>query len=351
MMLDPDQQLPFDTVLDELFTNPVVPLPLLYRLTDLPEEDFASFKERWNSVDEDRRRVLVRHMVDISEENYLVDYAPVFAFCLADGSPAVRVAALDGLWDTSNIKLVSPIITLLQEDAATEVRVTAAQTLAHYILLAEWGQIPATMTPRIIAALLDEYDNPQTAVSIKRAALEALGAANHPRVPTLIRQAYDSRQHDMQLSAVFAMGSSADERWLPQIMEAMESDSDEIRIEAARAAGSIGSEELLPQLAHLAVDKNLEVALAVVEALGQIGGDTAHRMLVQMSTDQHFARLREAVEEALEEADWLGGSLDMMHFPERRKNDGDWDEEAWEADEWDNEEWDSDDWDDELIDD
>lgn len=321
-------QIPFTAVLDGLFYAPNIPLAQLYRLTDMAEKDFAAFKAQWGEVDADRRRELVRHLVDICEENYLVDFSPIFAFCLQDPAPEVRVAALDGLWDDTNLRLIPPIIELLQHDDVLEVRVAAAQALAHYVLMGEWGQIAPTMTPRIVEALLAEYDKPETAVSLKRAALEALGAANHPRLPGLIRQAYNSRNHDMQLSAVFAMGSSADERWLPQILEAMESDSDEIRIEAARAAGAIGSEEALPKLAHLAVDDNLEVALAVVEALGTIGGDTAYRMLVQMSEDAHFARLHEAVDEALEQADWLGGSLDLMRFAE--DDDEEDDDEGWE---------------------
>ncbi len=315
MTLDPDQ-IPFTEVLDSLFTDPTIPLPLLYRLTDIADKEFATLKEQWPAVDDERRRLLVRHLVDISEENYLVDFSPLFTFCLEDASAAVRVAALDGLWDDTNLRLVNPIIALLQHDPAVEVQTAAAQALAHYVLMAEWGEISDAMTPQIVEALLGVYEQKETAVSLKRAALEALGAASHPRIPALIQQAFDSRIHDLQLSAVFAMGSSADDRWVPQILEAMESDSDEIRLEAARAAGAVGAEEALPQLAHLAVDDDLEVALAVVEALGQIGGDVAYRMLMQMSEDTEFRRLHDAVEEALEEIDWLGGSFDLLRFSE-----------------------------------
>ena len=72
MTLDPDQQIPFADVLESLFTNPNIPLPLLYRLTDIAEDDYLAFKGRWPAVDEERRRLLVRHLADISEENYLV---------------------------------------------------------------------------------------------------------------------------------------------------------------------------------------------------------------------------------------------------------------------------------------
>ncbi len=316
MTLDPEQQVPFADALDRLFTDPVIPLPLLYRLSDIGGAEFDAFKTLWPGVDDERRHLLVRHLVDICEENYLVDFSPVFTFCLKDTSAAVRVAALDGLWDDTNLRLVPPIIDLLQHDTVVEVQTAAAQALAHYVLMAEWGEISAARSPQIIEALLAVYEKPDTAVSLKRAALEALGGANHPQIPTLIRQAYSSGRHDLQLSAVFAMGSSADERWIPQILEALHSDSDEIRIEAARAAGAVGAEEALPQLAHLAVDENLEVALAVVEALGQIGGDVAYNMLMQMSEDDDFRRLHDAVDEALEEVDWLGGSFDMLRLGE-----------------------------------
>ncbi len=157
MTLDPDQ-IPFADVLESLFTNPTIPLPLLYRLTDIAENDYLAFKGRWPAVDDERRRSLVRHLADISEENYLVDFSPIFTFCLEDASPAVRVAALDGLWDETNLRLVNPIIELLQHDASVEVQTAAAQALAHYVLMAEWGEISAVMTPQIVEALLTTYD-------------------------------------------------------------------------------------------------------------------------------------------------------------------------------------------------
>lgn len=313
-MMDPEQKIPFSSALDSLFMDETVSVPLLFRLSDMAEADFALFKERWPAVDDSRRRVIVRHLVDISEENYVVNFSPVFAFCFDDALPAVRVAALDGLWDQTNLRLVGPIITLLQQDESVEVQAAAASALAHFILMAEWGEIPRTMSPRIVEALLTAYDGVDTAVPVKRAALEALGAADHPRIATLIQEAYAGNDPDMRLSAVFAMGSSADERWIPDLLVAMRSEDANMRVEAARAAGSIGHEDALPTLAHLAVEEDLEIALTVVEALGNIGSEKAHKMLVQMGEDEHFARLHEAVAEALEEMDWIGGELEMLDF-------------------------------------
>jgi hypothetical protein len=54
------------------------PLPIqhIYRLSDLSQEDFSVFCERFSAADAARRQVLVRHMVDLSEENFVVDFTP-----------------------------------------------------------------------------------------------------------------------------------------------------------------------------------------------------------------------------------------------------------------------------------
>lgn len=321
--MDRDNKITFSEVLDTLFTSETVPIAPLYRLSDLNEAQLVEFKQRWDKVPEERRGIIARHLVDISEENFVVDFSAVFHICFTDESAAVRVAGLDGIWDETNPRLIDPVIDLVRTDPAIEVRAAAAAALSHYVLLAEWGQVHRPAASKIVEVLLAEYEKPQTAVVVKRAALEALGAANHPRVVDLIDTAYASDDPDVVLSAVFAMGSSADERWLPTVLKEMESDSVEMRIEAARAAGSIGDSGALPLLAHLAVDEDLEVAMAVVEALGQLGGDTAHKMLLQMAEDEHFARLHDAVTDTLEEMDWLGGEFDIIDVWEGEESDHD----------------------------
>lgn len=312
---------PFAAVLDTLFNDEQVSVSLLYRLSDLTADEFQQFTSRWLTVPDERRRVITRHLVDISEENYVVDFAPLFAFACQDPFAPVRIAALDGLWDATNLALIEPIINLLQTDSDAGVRAAAASALAHYVLMAEWGELPRQISPRIVSVLLAQYEKPETALPVKRAALEALGAANHPQVEKYIRDAYASGDPELQLSALFAMGSSADEQWLPIVLEEGASDLPEMRLEAARAAGSIGHTDALPMLAKLAADSDLEVGLAAVAALGQIGGEVAHRMLTMMAEDPDFEALHEAVDESLEEMDWLGGDFSLMDLPDDADED------------------------------
>ena len=104
------REMPFPAVLSALFGGDEVPVHLVFRLSDMPAGDFEQFRREWTEVSEERRFALVRHMADIAEENYLVDFSPVFAYLFADNYPSVRMAALDGLWDSTDTHLIRPII-------------------------------------------------------------------------------------------------------------------------------------------------------------------------------------------------------------------------------------------------
>ncbi len=303
-----ETQIPFLTALDRILTADPLPIDLLYRLSDLSDKDFAAFQKKWPEAADERRRVVTQHMVDICEDNFVVDFTPVFVHAFKDANPFVREAALNGVWDATDTTLIAPIIEMMQTDESDGVRAAAAAALAHYVLLAEWGQLPRSSSKPIVQALLTEYEKEETALPVKRAALEALGAAHHPRVEGLISEAYQSSDFDMQLSAVFAMGNSADTRWLGTVLSEMEHPDADMRAEAARAAGFIGGSDVVDALANLIADE-LEVAMAAVTALGMIGGHRVQEILAGLLDDEEAEALHEAASEALEELALLGGDL------------------------------------------
>lgn len=307
-----EPKLSFDQTLTRLFESEPLSIAWLFRLSDLMPTELEKFAEHWPHVADDRRRVLVQHMVDISEENFEVDFSPILAICLHDPSSQVRRLALDGLWDTTNVALVTPIISLMNDDADSRVQASAARSLAHYVLLGAWGQIARPVVDRIVAALLAIYHNPQRPAGLRQAALESLGAADHPDVPDLIAAAYADRDVAWQLSALFAMGSSADARWLDTILEEMGSPYAETRAIAARAAGEIGRADALSPLFELAYDEDADVQIAAIKALGQIGGERAEKLLGRLAEDEGFEALYDIIDETLEEMDWEQGEFDLF---------------------------------------
>ena len=306
--------LPFSEVLDRLFGEPEVSVALIYRLSDMTADEMERFTARWPEQPDRRRRVIARHMADISEENFVVDFSPAFRYLLADPSRDVRLAALDGLWDTSNTDVVPPIIDLMQTDAEEDVRASAAATLGHFVLMGEWDQINHDVADRIVEALLGQIDREDTAESVRRATVESLGNAAHPRIPDIIGEAYHRGDDAMQLSAMFAMGRSADRRWVSIIVDEMFNSSAEMRVEAARAAGNVGASDSVDRLIELLDDEELDVQLAAVTALGQIGSDRAYEALQRLAEDAEARHLVEAIEDALDEIEWLGGEIDLSLF-------------------------------------
>ena len=54
--------------------------------------------------------------------------------------------------------------------------------------------------------------------------------------------------------------------------------------------------------------------LAAVGALGQIGSDQAYETLASLLDDDEAYDLHEAIEEAIDEIEWLGGEMDLSLF-------------------------------------
>jgi HEAT repeat protein len=309
--MNSDEPMSFSDFMREIAAAERLELRLLFRLSDLTPEELVEFQAGWPAIDAERRRIITRHLADICEDNFQVDFSDVFAYCLTDETPAVRMAALDGLWDSERLALITPIIALMEGDPDDTVRALAAATLGHYVVLGEWEQIPAARTGPIVEALLAQLNDDQTPAAVRRAALESVGASSDLRVAPLIESHYRQGGPDMRLSAVFAMGRSADGRWAPIISTELDSDRTEMRIEAARAAGGLGDEAAVDQLAELLNDEDLEVQLAAVAALGQIGGQEAIELLELLLEEPQSEALYDAAEEALEEMMWLGGDVDL----------------------------------------
>ena len=312
----------FTKLFDE--TNEDVSIADLYLLSDMPSTSLATFGERWATLSDDRRRTISRHLADISEENFQVDFSPVSLLLFKDPLTEVRTAALDTLWDTTNINLIEPIIKLMQEDEASAVRASAAATLGHFILMAHWDELPRHIEQPIVEALVPNLHNDTLDPAIRRATIESLAGSSYPEIERHIELAYEDGDPQMQRSAVFAMGRTANKRWLPIVLNELEHYDSEMRAEAAQAAGVIGSAEASPALVELAYyDEDLEVRLTAVIALGAIGGDVASRALSQLAEDPEAADLHETIDDALEEMMWMGGEFDLSLLD---IDDEDWDD-------------------------
>ena len=166
-MSEEKNELPFAEILNMLQGEEPLNVALLYRLSDMGQADHDAFILLWSRLPVGRRRTIMKHLADIMEENFEVEFGPIFTHGLDDEDDQVRVASLEGLWDSSDVRLISRILRLLAEDTSEAVQVAAARSLAHFVLMMEWGQLPPRHKSEIVTALLAGWDRPDASVALK----------------------------------------------------------------------------------------------------------------------------------------------------------------------------------------
>ncbi len=285
----------------------------LHWLSDLSDEELAQVAQVWLTLSTARRRAIMSHLVDLSEENMEVDFGRIFRMALSDPDFEVRAMAIDGLWyEDQDLQLMRRLFELFEKDPATEVRARAAIGLGRYFYNAcIVEQIPLSAVQPAIDALRQAFYNYEEPLEVRRRALEALGNTLEPDLPLMIERAYADPDERMRISALFAMGRTGEARWAPYVMEALRSANPAIRYEAVVASGEIGIKEAVPILERLIEEGDVEIQEAAIWALGEIGGPRAREILTEIAQgeDEDLATL---ADEALEELELLEGTETFM---------------------------------------
>jgi HEAT repeat protein len=303
---------PLQSLLDELRENAEMPdQASLYYLSNLDAEGTERVAEIWPELPEALRLKLTAQLARMAEADFTLNFGAIFRLAMRDSSPDVRKAAIEGLWEDQDVRLVPLLAERLREDESASVRAAAAVSLGRFILLGELQKIRPK--PRMIAyhALVEAYQTHDEDLEVQRRALESLAYVCNETVITSIREAYASPQEKLRISAVFAMGRSADTRWTDKAKQELFSINPEMRYEAARACGELQLSVAVSMLEELTEDTDTEVQQAAIWALGQIGGDRAREILGRFCHVGDEA-LRSAAEAALEEFEFLHGDLEAL---------------------------------------
>lgn len=300
---------PLRTFLDELSQSAELPAQSsLYHLSHLDAEDTAHVSEVWPCLEVKLRRHVIRRLVELAEADIEVDFGAIFRLGLEDTDADVRTAAIEGLWEDEDVRLVPRLVECLREDDSVAVQAAAATSLGRFILLGELDKIRSAPRSLAYEGLLATYQNPEEHIETRRRALESLAYVGNETVTALIHESYEMPEERMHVSAVFAMGRSADSRWKRQVQQELLSPNPELRYEAARACGKLQLSEAVPELEDLAEDVDPEVQEAALWALGQIGGDPAKQILERYCYSEDEA-IRAAAEAAMKQLEFLHGNL------------------------------------------
>ena len=148
--------------------------------------------------------------------------------------------------------------------------------------------------------LLNVANDESRPVEVRRRALEAVAPLSLPEVKRAITKAYQTHNHELKISAIYAMGKNCDPSWLAILLGELASANTEICYEACVACGELGEEEAVPYLIELVNDSDTEVQLAAIQALGKIGGTEAEEYLKQCLNDSNEL-IQQAAEQVLNE--------------------------------------------------
>lgn len=312
------------TLLDELRERAEMPdQASLYHLSSLAAEDVVRVREVWLDLPVELRRRLVTQLVETAEADFEADFGAIFRMELKDEDAEIRAAAVEGLWEDEDVRLVPLLAATLREDEDAVVRAAAATSLGRFILLGELAKILPDVQAIAYETLLATCQNTEEDLEVRRRALESLAYTDNKTVAELIRAAYETPEEEAVISAIFAMGRSANTRWAHQVRAKLFSPNPALRYEAAWACGELQLSEAIPELEELADDADPEVQEAALWAVGQIGGEKARQILERYCrTDDEATRA--AAEAALDELEFLHGDLSDFFTRLIKESDAGW---------------------------
>ena len=280
------------------------------RLSGLLPEELQQLKECWDRITPAHRLEIVKRMAEMADDSVEMDFHAVLCHATNDVDAAVRVRAVNGLWESDDRRAIPKLIARLVEDPEATVRAAAAVVLGRFAMMAAHGKLLDRDGGRVYRALLSALSDEGQPLEVRRRALESMGVFIADEVGDWIRWGYQSPEPKLRQSSVFAMGRSCDGAWLPVIIKEMYSEDPAMRYEAANASRELGEEESVPHLATLMQDdQDVQVQLAAIEALGAIGGGPAKKLLRDCAKAADDDTLKDAAEEALQMIDLEEGGL------------------------------------------
>ena len=285
----------------------------LAELSDLDAQSTGEFASVWERLPSDRRQILLEELGLMADAQIELSFEAINRLGLDDLDSAVRLQAIENLWESEDPGLALEFLARLKADAAPEVRAAAGKALGVFILIGETRKLDSGIQHGIEEALL-QAARKDSSSEVRDLCLQTLGYSSRSEVAGLIEEAYAARSEGRLTSALRAMAHSANPDWGENVMSRLHDPSPKIRLEAARAAGEIDLREGIPDLIELLEDVDETVRRAAVWSLSQIGGSRATEALNSMAEGDLDESEMELLRDAIDNLAFVDGARDLHTF-------------------------------------
>lgn len=287
---------------EETSANRVVPSTVVYGLSDLTGEELTTVVPIWNSLSADVKQRVLSALNEAGETLFELSFREIAMLSLLDESSLVRAKAIDLLWTDESAETMQKLMRLAESDSDARVRSRALESLGRFILLGEYGDIPADLAAEAQALTCAIHQDASEPVEIRRRSLEALANSSHSAVEPLIRAAYADGNHELRIGALFAMGRTCSKIWRDELLAELESGNDEYVYEAIRACGHIQLADSVQRISEYALNEDQEIQLMAIWTLGEIGGRHAFEVLTRLDENETDDEVAAVIDEALDAA-------------------------------------------------
>lgn len=295
---------PFDEALAGLIAAPDPSLmrPWLQSLSNAGPADVAALVRAFADTPDERRLRLVRALKARADDDFYVNYKPLFVALLDDPAPSVRAAAIAGLWEATEPRLLDRYAEMLASDPDPDVRAAAAEAIGPYIERAELDVLERARVAPALALVLAAAADAGAPLALRCSAVASAGWSESEAAAEVMTAALRTGAPPLVAAGLVAVGRSADDRWAAVVLTHLDEAEPAVQAAAAYAAGALGLRSAVVPLARVAQDAPAGVRRAAIEALGEIGGYRAVLALEMLAETEGDDALAEAIDNAIEAA-------------------------------------------------
>ncbi len=295
---------PFEQALAGLLASadPAAERPWLQALSNARADDVVAWRRAAAEAPAERRLQLARALKARADDDFYVNYKPLFIALLDDPAPAVRATAIGGLWEATEPRLLDRYAELLAHDLDPAVRAAAAEAIGPYIERAELDALDRSRVAPALELVLAAAADTAAPLALRCAAVASAGWSETAAAGAVVATALAGPQPALVAAGLVAVGRSADDGWAADVLAHLGSAEPTIQAAAAYAAGALGLRAAVAPLARVAQDAPTAVRRAAIEALGEIGGYRAVLALEALAESEVDDGLVEVIDHAAEAA-------------------------------------------------